>query len=250
MDPRPAMMGRTWRISSASGARRRIASSGPVNSGGRPSSSPRASHSSGPRWQPADGSSRFRIPGRSLETSLSSGSPSSSTSPHGRTFGPGCATSARASRTTPLSSSHGERSCSPSSWSSPPSSSSCSSTMPSCRQRRGCSSCTCPYSRTSAGRSSRSSPSMASSSAASRAFVLFAVAAATTVLVLQNPGASAFVQAWSLGLGILPGAALAGYAMIAVGMTAHLAPITSWIPTRTRQRVRGSSTERSIEVFR
>ena len=82
------------------------------------------------------------------------------------------------------------------------------------------------------------------------AFVLFAVAAATTVLVLQNPGASAFVQAWSLGLGILPGAALAGYAMIAVGMTAHLAPITSWIPTRTRQRVRGSSTERSIEVFR
>jgi hypothetical protein len=82
------------------------------------------------------------------------------------------------------------------------------------------------------------------------AFVLFAVAAATTVVVLQNPGATAFVQAWSLGLGILPGAALAGYAMIAVGMTAHLAPVTSWIPTRTRQHVRASSTERSLEVFR
>jgi len=82
------------------------------------------------------------------------------------------------------------------------------------------------------------------------AFVLFAVAAATTVVVLQNPGATAFVQAWSLGPGILPGAVLAGYAMIAVGMTAHLAPVTSWIPTQTRQRVPASSTERSLEVFR
>lgn len=82
------------------------------------------------------------------------------------------------------------------------------------------------------------------------AFVLFTVAAATTVVVLQNPGATAFVQAWSLGPGILPGAALVGYAMIALGMTAHLAPVTSWIPTRTRQRVRRSSTERALEVFR
>ena len=82
------------------------------------------------------------------------------------------------------------------------------------------------------------------------AFVLFAVAAATTGAVLQNPGATAFFEAWSLGFGILPGAALVGYALIAFGMTAHLGPATSRIPTWTRQRLRGSSTERSLQIFR
>ena len=77
------------------------------------------------------------------------------------------------------------------------------------------------------------------------AFVLFAVAAATTGVVLQSPGATAFAQAWSLGSGILPGAALVGYVLIAIGMTAHLAPATSRLPLWPRQRPRGSSTERS-----
>src|SRR5437867_608626 len=82
------------------------------------------------------------------------------------------------------------------------------------------------------------------------AFVLFAVAAATTAVVLQSPGATAFGQAWSIGSGILPGATLVGYVMIALGMTAHLAPATSRFPAWARQRPRGSSTERSIQVFR
>ncbi len=82
------------------------------------------------------------------------------------------------------------------------------------------------------------------------ALVLFAVAAATAAVVLQNPGATAFVQALSLGSGILPGAALVGYALIALGMTADRAPATSRFLTWTRQGSRGSSTERSLQVFR
>jgi len=82
------------------------------------------------------------------------------------------------------------------------------------------------------------------------AFVLFAVAAATTGVVLQSPGATAFAQAWSLGSGILLGAALVGYVLIALGMTAHLAPATLRLPMWPRQRPRGSSTERSLQVFR
>ena len=82
------------------------------------------------------------------------------------------------------------------------------------------------------------------------AFVLFAVAAATTGVVLQSPGATAFTQAWSLGSGILLGAALVGYVLIALGMTAHLASATSRLPLWPRQRPRGPSTERSLQVFR
>jgi len=82
------------------------------------------------------------------------------------------------------------------------------------------------------------------------AFVLFAVAAATTGVVLQSPGATAFAQAWSLGSGILLGAALVGYVLIALGMTAHLASATLRLPLWPRQRPRGSSTERSLQVFR
>src|SRR5437870_750448 len=82
------------------------------------------------------------------------------------------------------------------------------------------------------------------------AFVLFAVAATTTGVVLQSPGVTAFSQAWNLGFGILPAAALLGYVLIALGMTGHLAPVTSRFLRSTRPRPRGSSTERSLQVFR
>ena len=82
------------------------------------------------------------------------------------------------------------------------------------------------------------------------AFVLFAVAATTTGVVLQSPGVTAFSQAWNLGFGILPAAALVGYVLIALGMTGHLAPVTSRFLRSTRPRPRGSSTERSLQVFR
>src|SRR2546421_56445 len=82
------------------------------------------------------------------------------------------------------------------------------------------------------------------------AFVLFTVAAATTGVVLQNPGATAFAQAWSLGSGILPAAALAVSGLIALRVTAHLAPATSRFSVWSRRRARGSSTERSLQVFR
>lgn len=69
------------------------------------------------------------------------------------------------------------------------------------------------------------------------ALVLFAVAAATTAVILQNPGATAFVRSWSVGRGILPAAALGGYLLIAGGMTARAAPavprVRSW-PTASR----------------
>lgn len=70
------------------------------------------------------------------------------------------------------------------------------------------------------------------------AFVLFAVAAASTAVIFQNPGATAFIRSWSVGRGILPAAALAGYLLIAFGMTAHAIPavprIRSWTPQRVR----------------
>jgi len=81
------------------------------------------------------------------------------------------------------------------------------------------------------------------------ALILFTVAAATTVTILQSPGVTAFVQAWSLGLGVLPGAAAVGYGLVALGMTAHSATVKSRIPT-TRPRPLGSSAERLFEVFR
>lgn len=70
------------------------------------------------------------------------------------------------------------------------------------------------------------------------ALVLFAVAGATTVVILQNPGATAFIQSWSVGRGLLPAAALGGYALIALGITAHAtqAPsrLSSWSPRRVQ----------------
>lgn len=70
------------------------------------------------------------------------------------------------------------------------------------------------------------------------ALLLFAVAAATTAVILQNPGATAFVRSWSVGRGILPAAALAGYALIALGMTVHAVPVVPRVRSWTPQRVR------------
>jgi len=81
------------------------------------------------------------------------------------------------------------------------------------------------------------------------ALILLAVAAATTVIILQSPGTSAFVQAWSLGLGVLPAAAAVGYGLISFGMTARSTTVKARIPT-TRTRPLGSSAERPFEVFR
>lgn len=66
------------------------------------------------------------------------------------------------------------------------------------------------------------------------AIVLFAVAAATTAVILQNPGATAFVRSWSVGRGILPASALGGYLLVARGMAGHAAsamPAARWRPT-------------------
>ncbi len=81
------------------------------------------------------------------------------------------------------------------------------------------------------------------------ALILFAVAAVTTVTILQSPGATAFVQAWSLGSGLLPAAAAVGYGLVAFGMSARAATVKAPIPT-TRHRPLGSSAERPFEVFR
>src|SRR2546425_6009778 len=67
--------------------------------------------------------------------------------------------------------------------------------------------------------------------AESGAVVLFAVSAATVAVVLQNPGATAFVRSWSVGQGLLPAAALGGYVLIAIGTTLGGAPV---VPPRTR----------------
>jgi len=70
------------------------------------------------------------------------------------------------------------------------------------------------------------------------AMLLFAVAAATTAVILQNPGETAFVRSWSVGQGLLPAAALGGYVLIALGITASstapFARVPSWTPRRTR----------------
>jgi len=82
------------------------------------------------------------------------------------------------------------------------------------------------------------------------ALVLFTVAAATIVVILQSPGTTGFVQAWSLSLGILPGAAVFGYALLALGITAYPAPANPRGFSWTRERMRGSSPERLLEIFR
>ncbi len=70
------------------------------------------------------------------------------------------------------------------------------------------------------------------------AVVLFAVAAATTGVILQNPGATAFVRSWSVGEGLLPAAALCGYILIASGITTHTTQVFPRVPSWTPRRVR------------
>ena len=64
------------------------------------------------------------------------------------------------------------------------------------------------------------------------AMVLFAVAAATTLVVLQTPDSTVFVRSWSVGYGILPAAACAGYFLIAGAMNLRKVPETKAAPTR------------------
>src|SRR5436309_990621 len=70
------------------------------------------------------------------------------------------------------------------------------------------------------------------------ALVLFAVAAATTAVILQNPGATAFVRSWGVGRGILPAAALAGYGLVAIGLTVDATTVwprhRAWTPQQAR----------------
>jgi hypothetical protein len=70
------------------------------------------------------------------------------------------------------------------------------------------------------------------------AILLFAVAAATTAVILQNPGDTAFVRSWSAGEGMLPGAALSGYVLIALGITARATETLRRVPSWTSRRVR------------
>jgi hypothetical protein len=62
------------------------------------------------------------------------------------------------------------------------------------------------------------------------AMILFAVAAATTAIVFNAPATTIFQRSWSVGFGILPAAACAGYVLVALGLTMHSIPEP--IPTR------------------
>jgi len=62
--------------------------------------------------------------------------------------------------------------------------------------------------------------------------VLFAVAAATSAVVLANPDATVFVRSWSVGSGILPAAACLGYLLVAGSLTLHSLPEPKPAPTR------------------
>ncbi len=62
--------------------------------------------------------------------------------------------------------------------------------------------------------------------------ILFAVAGATTAVVLSNPDATVFVRSWSVGSGVLPAAACVGYFLIAVSLTLHALPESKPAPTR------------------
>ncbi len=54
--------------------------------------------------------------------------------------------------------------------------------------------------------------------------LLFAVAVVTIAVVLQSPDSTIFMRSWSVGYGILPAVAAAGYVLIASGMTMHALP--------------------------
>lgn len=56
------------------------------------------------------------------------------------------------------------------------------------------------------------------------AVLLFAVAIATSLVVLGNPSDAIFLRAWSAGKGLLPAAAGFGYLLIGWSMTLHAIP--------------------------
>jgi len=56
------------------------------------------------------------------------------------------------------------------------------------------------------------------------ALLLFAVAAVTSAVIIEHPDPNAFMRSWSVGRGLLPAAAFAAYALIAVGLTLHVVP--------------------------
>ena len=62
--------------------------------------------------------------------------------------------------------------------------------------------------------------------------ILFAVAAVTTLVVLRSPAPGVFVRSWSVGIGILPAAACAGYALIAVSLRMRALPEAKPVPIR------------------
>ncbi len=64
------------------------------------------------------------------------------------------------------------------------------------------------------------------------AIILFADAAATTLIVFGNPGSAAFVRSWAVGDGILPAVACVGYMLIAASLTMRALPETKRVPTR------------------
>ncbi len=70
------------------------------------------------------------------------------------------------------------------------------------------------------------------------ALILFAVAAASTILIVQYPETSIFVRTWSLGRGLLPAAAFIGYGLIAGGMTLHAVPAVARYRVRAAQEWR------------
>jgi len=63
------------------------------------------------------------------------------------------------------------------------------------------------------------------------AALMFAVAAVTTIVILQNPDPMVFMRAWSAGQGLLPAASCLGYVLIATAMTIG-EPAPEPMPTR------------------
>lgn len=66
--------------------------------------------------------------------------------------------------------------------------------------------------------------------------LLFAVAAATTVLILQNPDVGVLLRAWAVGRGLMPAAAALGYLLVAGGLTDHAALVPEPEPKRRPTR--------------
>lgn len=77
--------------------------------------------------------------------------------------------------------------------------------------------------------------------------LLFAVAAVTTLIILQNPESMIFLRTWSVGRGLLPAAACMGYVLIATAMTLHALPERKPAPTRGWALAKTPSRRLSLE---